>query len=137
MFLPSEAVYAELHASFANLVEESFRRRVWIVSPTTLMATLTTVRAVLKDVRLREQAHLIRREMHALTDDIQRMDDRVAKLQKHFEQATDDVRQVRISTEKIGKRAERMEELQLGETPAEPLAAIEPSATAEPRRLIQ
>ena len=137
MFLPSEAVYAELHANFANLVEESFRRRVWIVSPTTLMATLTTVRAVLKDVRLREQAHLIRREMHALTDDIQRLDDRVAKLQKHFEQATDDVRQVRISTEKIGKRAERMEELQLGEPAAADVAAVEAAPGPEQRRLLQ
>src|SRR5262249_31946761 len=59
MFLPSEAVYAELHANFPALVEETFRSRVWIVSPTTLMATLTTVRAVLKDVHLREQAHII------------------------------------------------------------------------------
>jgi DNA recombination protein RmuC len=101
------------------------------------MATLTTVRAVLKDVRLREQAHLIRREMHALTDDIQRLDDRVAKLQKHFEQATDDVRQVRISTEKIGKRAERMEELQLGEPAAADVAAVEAAPGPEQRRLLQ
>jgi DNA recombination protein RmuC len=137
MFLPSEAIYAELHANFSNLVEESFRRRVWIVSPTTLMATLTTVRAVLKDVRLREQAGLIRREMHALSDDIQRLDDRVAKLQKHFEQATDDVRQVRISTEKIGKRAERMEELQLGEPAAADVAAVEAAPSPEQRRLMQ
>ena len=138
MFLPSEAVYAELHASFPNLVEESYRRRVWIVSPTTLMATLTTVRAILKDVRLREQAHLIRAEMHALSDDIQRLDERVGKLQRHFEQATEDVRQVRISTEKIGKRAERMEELQLGNSSLEPeLGAVEPTPSPEPRRLIQ
>jgi DNA recombination protein RmuC len=138
MFLPSEAVYAELHASFPNLVEESYRRRVWIVSPTTLMATLTTVRAILKDVRLREQAHLIRAEMHALADDIGRLDERVAKLQRHFEQATEDVRQVRISSEKIGKRAERVEQLQLGESSLEPeLAAVEAPASPEPRRLIQ
>jgi DNA recombination protein RmuC len=138
MFLPSEAVYAELHASFPNLVEESYRRRVWIVSPTTLMATLTTVRAILKDVRLREQAHLIRAEMHALADDIGRLDERVGKLQRHFEQATEDVRQVRISSEKIGKRAERVEQLQLGEPAAETgLAAVEIVETPEPRRMIQ
>jgi DNA recombination protein RmuC len=138
MFLPSEAIYAELHASFPNVVEESFRRRIWIVSPTTLMATLTTVRAILKDVRLREQAHLIRAEMHALGDDIQRLDERVGKLQRHFEQATDDVRQVRISTEKIGKRAERMEELQLGNSaPETDLSVVEPPAAPEQRRLIQ
>jgi DNA recombination protein RmuC len=111
MFLPSEAVYAELHANFPALVEESFRLRVWIVSPTTLMATLTTVRAVLKDVHLREQAHIIQAELRRLLDDVVRLDERVAKLQRHFEQATEDVRQIRISTEKVGRRAERIEEL--------------------------
>jgi len=115
MFLPSEAVYAELHANFPALVEESFRSRVWIVSPTTLMATLTTVRAVLKDVHLREQAHIIQGELRRLLDDVGRLDERVAKLQRHFEQATEDVRQIRISTEKVGKRAKRIEELQLGD----------------------
>jgi DNA recombination protein RmuC len=118
MFLPSEAVYAELHASFPNLVEECFRARVWVVSPTTLMATLTTVRAVLKDVRLLEQSHLIQAELHRLMDDIGRLDERVGKLQRHFEQAGEDVRQIRISTEKVGKRAERIEELQVGEAGA-------------------
>jgi DNA recombination protein RmuC len=119
MFLPSEAVYAELHASFANLVDEAFRARVWIVSPTTLMATLTTVRAVLKDVHLREQAHIIQGELRRLLDDVGRLDERVGKLQRHFEQATEDVRQIRISTEKVGKRAERIEELQVGEVGSE------------------
>ncbi len=115
MFLPSEAVYAELHANFPNIVEESFRFRVWIVSPTTLMATLTTVRAVLKDVHLREQAHIIQVELRHLLGDVLRLDERVGKLQKHFEQANEDVRQIRISTEKVGKRAERIEELQVGD----------------------
>jgi DNA recombination protein RmuC len=122
MFLPSEAVYAELHANFPNLVEESFRYRVWIVSPTTLMATLTTVRAVLKDVRLREQAHLIQGELRALLEDVARLDDRTAKLQKHFEQANEDVRQIRISTEKVGRRAERVGELELGNDSPEAVA---------------
>jgi DNA recombination protein RmuC len=115
MFLPSEAVYAELHANFPALVEETFRSRVWIVSPTTLMATLTTVRAVLKDVHLREQAHIIQGELRRLLDDVVRLDERVGKLQRHFEQATEDVRQIRISTERVGKRAERIEELQVGD----------------------
>ena len=120
MFLPSEAVYAELHANFPALVEESFRSRVWIVSPTTLMATLTTVRAVLKDVHLREQTHIIQTELRRLLDDVGRLDERAGKLQRHFEQATDDLRQIRISTEKVGKRAERIEELQVGhDRPAE------------------
>ena len=84
MFLPSEAVYAELHANLPQVVEDSFRRRVWIVSPTTMMATLNTVRAVLKDVRMREQAHVIQKEMHALLDDIGRLDQRVATLCGHL-----------------------------------------------------
>ncbi len=116
MFLPSEAVYAELHANFANVVEESFRARVWIVSPTTLMATLTTIRAVLKDVRMREQAGLIQKEVHNLLDDIGRLDDRVGKLQRHFDQAGEDMRQIRISTDKVSKRGERIGELELEDT---------------------
>jgi DNA recombination protein RmuC len=122
MFLPSEAVYAELHANFINVVEESFRRRVWIVSPTTLMATLNTVRAILKDSRMREQAHVIQAEVQKMMEDVGRLDDRVGKLQNHFDQATKDIRDIRISTDKITKRGEKIDDLQLSdETPAEDL----------------
>jgi DNA recombination protein RmuC len=113
MFLPSEAVYAELHANFANVVEDAFRRKVWIVSPTTLWATLNTVRAILKDVRLREQAGRIQAELQAMAADVTRLDDRVAKLQRHFEQSVDDVRQIRISTDKVTWRAARIDLAQL------------------------
>ncbi len=116
MFLPSEAVYAELHAAFRGVVEDSYRARVWIVSPTTLMATLNTVRAVLKDVHMREQAGVIQEEVRTILKDVLRLDDRVAKLQRHFDQAGEDVRQIRISTEKVAKRAERIEEMDF-ETP--------------------
>jgi DNA recombination protein RmuC len=116
MFLPSEAVYAELHAAFRGVVEDSYRARVWIVSPTTLMATLNTVRAVLKDVHMREQAGVIQGEVRTILKDVLRLDDRVAKLQRHFDQASEDVRQIRISTEKVAKRAERIEEMDF-ETP--------------------
>jgi DNA recombination protein RmuC len=122
MFLPSEAVYAELHASFGDVVEKSYRARVWIVSPTTLMATLNTVRAVLKDARMREQAGVIQTELLTLLKDVERLDDRVEKLQRHFGQATEDVRQIRISTEKVTSRAERIEDIQLEDAgPAEDL----------------
>ena len=84
MFLPSEAVYAELHANFTGLVEESYRARVWIVSPTTMMATLNTVRAVLKDVRMREQAGEIQKTVGLLLEDVKRLDDRVDRLKTHF-----------------------------------------------------
>jgi DNA recombination protein RmuC len=113
MFLPSEAVYAELHTNFLDIVEKSYRARVWIVSPTTLMATLNTVRAVLKDVKMREQANVIQGEVRALLTDVARLDERAAKLQKHFDQTSEDLRQIRISTEKVTKRGERIEELQL------------------------
>ncbi len=125
MFLPSEAVYAELHAAFRGVVEESYRARVWIVSPTTLMATLNTVRAVLKDVRMREQSGVIQAEVRTILKDVLRLDDRVAKLQRHFDQAGEDVRQIRISTEKVAKRAERIEELEF-ETPEGPDTQLDP-----------
>ena len=122
MFLPSEAVYAELHASFGDVVEKSYRARVWIVSPTTLMATLNTVRAVLKDARMREQAGVIQKELLTLLKDVERLDDRVEKLQRHFDQATEDIRQIRISTDKVTSRGEHIEDIQLEDaTPAEDL----------------
>lgn len=117
MFLPSEAIYAELHARFPQVVEQSWRARVWIVSPTTLMATLNTVRAVLKDSRMREQATLIQAEVRALTDDVTRLEDRVGKLARHFDQATEDIRQIRISTDKVLRRVDRVQQLELGEVP--------------------
>lgn len=126
MFLPSEAVYAELHANFRSVVEDSFKRRVWIVSPTTLMATLNTIRAVLKDASMREQAGLIQAEVLKLLEDITRMDKRVDNLESHFNQANKDIREIRISSEKVSKRGLRIEEMQLGEeTPAEDLPGAE------------
>jgi len=128
MFLPSEAVYAELHANFAEVIDQSYRARVWIVSPTTLMATLNTVRAVLKDARMREQAGVIQTEVRRLLEDVTRLDDRVGKLQRHFDQATDDIRQIRVSTDKIGGRAERIEEIELGGEAGEAAALPEDDA---------
>jgi DNA recombination protein RmuC len=116
MFLPSEAVYAELHASFPNLVDEAGKARVWIVSPTTLMATLTTIRAVLKDVRMREQAHIIQKKVGELGLDVNRLGDRVDKLQRHFGQVVEDVRQVAISSDKIAQKAAAITDVELGPT---------------------
>jgi DNA recombination protein RmuC len=115
MFVPSEAIYAELHASFPNLVEESHRRRVWIVSPTTLMATLTTIRAVLRDVEMREQAGAIQREVGLLLQDVKRLDERAQKLQRHVEQGADDARQLRISAEAVLRHGQRIAEIRLEE----------------------
>jgi DNA recombination protein RmuC len=115
MFVPSEAIYAELHASFPNLVEESHRRRVWIVSPTTLMATLTTIRAVLRDVEMREQAGAIQREVGLLLQDVKRLDERAGRLQRHVEQGAEDARQLRISVEGVLRHGLRIAEIRLEE----------------------
>ncbi|MEE8534587.1 MAG: DNA recombination protein RmuC, partial [Kiloniellales bacterium] len=129
MFLPSEAVYAELHSNFRDLVETSYRARVWIVSPTTLMATLNTVRAILKDVRMREQAGAIQAQVRTMLVDLERLDERVGKLQRHFDQATRDVREIRTSTDKVLRHGERIDELQL-EDPNESGESLAPATPA-------
>lgn len=119
MFLPSEAVYAELHANFREVVEASYKARVWIVSPTTLMATLNTVRAVLKDVRMREQAAIIQTEVGKMMEDVVRLDKRVGKLESHFDQASRDIQDIRTSANKIVSRGEKIGELELEEAERE------------------
>lgn len=109
MFLPSEAVYAELHANYPEVVREGFAARVWIVSPTTCMATLNTMRAVLKDARMREQAGAIRRELSALSKDVERLGDRVENLDRHFGMAAKDIAEIRTSADKAGRRARRLD----------------------------
>ncbi|WP_226625869.1 DNA recombination protein RmuC [Alloyangia pacifica] len=109
MFLPSEAVYAELHATFPEVVREGFGLRVWIVSPTTCMATLNTLRAVLKDARMREQAGAIRRELGLLHQDVERLGARVENLDRHFGMAAKDLSEIRISAEKAGRRAQKLD----------------------------
>ncbi|MGC9370572.1 MAG: DNA recombination protein RmuC [Paracoccaceae bacterium] len=109
MFLPSEAVYAELHANFPELVREGFAARVWIVSPTTCMATLNTMRAILKDARMRQQAGAIRKELAMLYADVDRLGTRVENLDRHFHQASKDISEIKISAEKAGRRAKRLD----------------------------
>ncbi len=132
MFLPSEAVYAELYANFPDVVEKSYLAHVWIVSPTTLWATLHTLRAVLKDVHMREQAHVIQKEVQTMLGDVNRLDDRVGKLQTHFGLAVEDIRQIRISTDKVTKRGERIEEIEVGEGGPE-AGPVEELPTPKPR----
>ncbi len=120
MFLPSEAVYAELHASLPDIVEKSHRSKVWIVSPTTLMATLNTVRAVLKDVRMREQAGVIQIEVMKMLEDVARLDKRVDNLEGHFNLAAKDIDQISTSAKKITSRGEKIQDVQIGDdTPPE------------------
>lgn len=113
MFIPSEAVYAEIHAHHPDVIELSHRSKVYLVSPTTMMATLTTVRAVLRDVRMREQASLIQVEIAVMLKDVDRLLDRVHKLESHFGQADRDIKDIRISANKISSRGTKIEELEL------------------------
>jgi DNA recombination protein RmuC len=128
MFLPSEAVYAELHANFGDVVREGFDARVWIVSPTTCMATLNTMRAVLKDARMKEQAGAIRKELGLLNKDVERLEVRVGNLDRHFGQAAKDVEDIKISATKAGNRAKRLDAFDFAdskEISAENMVSIE------------
>lgn len=109
MFLPSEAVYAELHANFPEVVRDGFAVKVWIVSPTTCMATLNTMRAVLKDARMREQAGAIRATLRMLHRDVELVVERVEKLSTHFHQARADLDGITTAAERAGKRAARLD----------------------------
>lgn len=117
LFLPSEAVYAECHTHLTKAVEDSFKKRVYIASPTTLMATLNTVRAILRDVKMREQATVIQAEVGKLMDDIRRLDDRVGKLNSHFNQAQKDISDITTSTQKITRRGGTIEKIEVEDEP--------------------
>ena len=129
MFLPSEAVYAELHSNFPDVVREGFAVKVWIVSPTTCMATLNTMRAVLKDARMREQAGAIRKELALLYGDVERLGVRVESLDRHFGQAAKDIEDIKVSSDKAGRRARRLDNFDFEELAAEnPTPLIGPQA---------
>ncbi len=117
LFLPSEAVYAELHANFSKVVREGFQSRVWIVSPTTLMATLNTMRAILKDERLRKQTGKLRSELELLYKDMGRLESRITNLDKHFSLASKDVDELKISAKKANRRVVNIERFEFDELP--------------------
>ena len=125
MFLPSEAVYAELHSNFPELIREGFEARVWIVSPTTCMATLNTMRAILKDARMREQAGAIRTALRQLHRDVELVVDRVDKLNTHFNQARKDIEGISTAAERAGKRAHKLDNFDFEEIEAlDPVAHL-------------
>lgn len=127
MFLPSEAVYAELHANFPEVVRDGFAVKVWIVSPTTCMATLNTMRAVLKDARMREQAGAIRATLRQLHRDVELVVERVDKLSTHFNQARADLDGISTAAERAGKRAARLDNFDFEEiVPEVEMAPIAP-----------
>lgn len=125
MFVPAEAVFAEIHAYHADIVNYALQRRVWIVSPTTLMAVLNTARAVLKDVETRKQIHIIKDELGKLGKDFARFDERMRKLADHVRQAHEDAEQVQISSRKISDRFASIERVELDRDESSPLPAVE------------
>ena len=113
MFVPAEAVFAEIHAYHYDVVDYAMQKQVWIVSPTTLMAVLNTARAVLKDIETREQVHIIKDELSRLGKDFVRFDERMKKLADHIRQANQDVEEVHVSSRKISQRFARIDAVEL------------------------
>ena len=116
MFVPSESVFAEIHENFEALVQRAHRARVVIVSPSLLMLSIQVIQAILKDARMREQAHLIQGEVIRLMEDVSRLDERVRKLQTHFGQASKDIDDILVSSSKVTKRGQKIEALEFGAT---------------------
>jgi DNA recombination protein RmuC len=132
MFVPSESVYAELHDGFDDVVQKAYRAKVVIVSPSLLMLAVQVVQQIQKDARMREAADQIHAEVGHLMGDLRRLQDRVLKLQQHFGQANEDVRQILISADKIEKRGTRIREVEFNEDePGIPALMAKPLAAAE------
>jgi DNA recombination protein RmuC len=130
MFVPSESVYAELYDGFDDLVQRAYRARVVMVSPSLLMLAIQVMQQILKDARMREAADLIRAEVGRLTGDVGRLQERVLKLQQHYGQTSEDMRQILISTEKISTCASRIDQLDFDDLKvSEDSAALRPPPT--------
>ena len=115
MFVPAEAVFAEIHAYHGDVVDHAQRQRVWIVSPTTLMAVLNTARAVIKDVETRRQVHIIKDELSKLGREFGRFDERMRKLADHIRQAHEDAEKVQVTSQKITQRFAQIESVELAD----------------------
>ena len=126
MFLPSEAVYAELHAKLPEVVREGFSAKVWIVSPTTCMATLHTMRAILKDARMQEQAGEIRKTLSLVNKDVKLIVERAGKLDTHFSAALKDLEGINIAAGRAGKRSEKLDNFDFEELESERVDTIIP-----------
>ena len=125
MFIPAEAVFAELHAYHHDVIEYAMNKRVWVVSPTTLMAVLNTARAVLKDVETRKQVHVIKEELGKLSKDFGRFDQRMKKLADNIRQAHENAQDVHISSQKISQRFAQIERVELTNKPTDVLDIVE------------
>jgi len=156
LFVPSEAIYADLAEHFSDIVQKAHRARIVICAPNMLMLAVQTMQAILKDVQMREQAHLIQREVATLMEDMGRFRDRVLDLQRHFGQANADIDKILTSSDKITKRGQKIESLdfeeeakaeiakkngsaqpQVAATPAPPAAQARPVPQAPPAPQVQ
>lgn len=113
MFIPAESIFADIHANYPELIEFAQRQRVWLVSPTTMMAILTTAKAVLKDAATRKQVHIIQEHLVALGKDFDRFQKRMDNLARHIDQAHQDIDQVHKSSQKITSRFNKIEQVEL------------------------
>lgn len=118
LFVPSESIYAELYDGFEDIFQRAYRARIMIVSPSLLMLAVQVIQQIQKDAKMREAADKIHAEVGYLMDDLSRLRDRVNKLNTHFGQANEDVRQILISAEKVEKRGERIQNVEFGEQPS-------------------
>ena len=125
MFIPAEAVFAEIHAYHPDIIDYAMNKRVWVVSPTTLMAVLNTARAVLKDVEMRKQVHIIKDELGKLSKDFERFDSRMKKLADNIRQAHENAQDVHISSQKISRRFAQIERVDLTDEATDLLDAID------------
>lgn len=125
MFIPAEAVFAEIHAYHPEVIDYAMNKRVWVVSPTTLMAVLNTARAVLKDVEMRKQVHIIKDELGKLSKDFERFDVRMKKLADNIRQAHENAQDVHISSQKITRRFAQIERVELSNQPIDLLDEVD------------
>jgi DNA recombination protein RmuC len=125
MFVPSESVFAEIHERFDEVVQRAYRARVVIVSPSLLLLSIQVIQAVLRDARMREQAHIIQDEVLKLIDDVRRLDERANKLATHFRATQKDVDDILVSTKKVTNRGDAIKAVQLGPVLEQPLIAAE------------
>jgi DNA recombination protein RmuC len=128
MFLPAEAVFAEIHARHRDVVEYAQNKHVWIASPTTLMAILNTARAVIRDVEMRQQVHVIQDEIKKLGADFSRFQSRMDNLARHIEQAKNDVDEVHVSSRKITERFAKIDRVELDAPDQPKLRAVDTAA---------
>ena len=119
MFVPSESIYADLHEFFDDVIQKAQQKRIMIASPSLLMMAIQMLQVIVKDSRMREQAHLVQQEVGRILDDVRRLNDRVGKLDTHFRQAQEDVAGITTSADKIVRRGEKITSMELDPTGGE------------------